>query len=81
MLESLLHTKLSKNGDEWTAIVRTEEFGELLIAEGEKKGMKVSVVVNACPHYFRTKQDHVDYLLKTNPDFANFHKVLGLKLL
>jgi len=81
MIESLLHTGLSKEGDGWSATVRTEEFAELLTQECEKKGMKVRVSVSPVPHYFKTKQDHVDHLLKTNPDFAEVYKGAGLKLI
>jgi hypothetical protein len=81
MLEILMHANVSKVDDVFTARVRTEEAGLLIAKKAKEKGMKVNILVTGTPHYFKSKQEHFDYLLQNNPKFKEFSDELGLKLI
>lgn len=80
MIEALLHCDVTKKNGVFYATTRTEDFAELLRKKCEEKGMQAEISVRKAPHYFKSKQEHLDHILNTHPDFQSFSDFFGLKL-
>lgn len=79
MLAYLTHMNCRRIDGVYHLDVRTNEVADMLRMAAKEKGIEVDVCVIGIPHYFKSQQEHFDYLLKNNPTFKEFSDELGLK--
>jgi len=80
LIAAINHAKTYRVDGIYHLEVRTHEMRDFLLERAKLKGMSVEITVKPPPHYFKSSQDHLDYLLKTNELFTELVTSLGLKL-
>ena len=80
MLAYLNHTKLVKDGDVYKLNLRCPILKEIFEKKCLEKGIKVEITLIHTPSYHKTKQEYLNHILLTNPNFKEFSEGLGLKL-
>jgi hypothetical protein len=81
IIASLNHVQIIKLEGKFTLVVRTEEMKRYLLEMAAKSGLEVDISVKRPSRFFKSKQQHLDYLLENNEMFKSFVDTLGLKLI